>query len=352
MISFVRSKVEVVVNELQQALSDSGQWSLEEKRSRLYPLTSELLKCPITKRRAVAEMLVRIQHSNGCCGYKAVPVKMEMSQLRQTIFLPVDTFDPNDPWGTLFRRSLNKIDVRDKIVCEVGPGSGAVAMELISRKDPPDKIVLVELDPHVLSVARLNIETVCYERIMERNIKVEYRAGDAASVFAQMAKKKDPPFDYIVGCIPQVPAGKGNLQAWQNTAHEYDDRAHKHFREWGLGLLHDVQSAGKRMLSSGGAMVFVHSGRVPEAVRTTFHNALQLRVSSKLINEMIPHCPTTPLTYLFGHTEHLLFADRNGKNVLPPEQAETTRQQAVGKDPYCNDCGVYHRVLVLETKSL
>jgi tRNA1(Val) A37 N6-methylase TrmN6 len=351
MVSFVRSKTEVIVSELEKVISDSGQWPLEEKRGRLYPLTSELLKCGIKKRRAIAETLAQV-NGNGRCGYKAVTVEMETSRLRPTIFLPIDTFNPNDPWGKLFRRSLDKLDVGGRTVCEVGPGSGAVVLELINRPDPPAKIILVELDPHVLSVAQLNIETVCYERIMERNIKVEYRAGDATSVFAQMAKKKDPPFDYIVGCIPQVPAGNGNLQAWQNTAHEYDDRAHKHFREWGLGLLHDVQSAGKRMLSSSGAMVFVHSGRVPEAVRTTFHNALQLRVSNKLINEMIPHCPTTPLAYLFGHTEHLLFADRNGKNVLPPEQAETTRQQAVGKDPYCNDCGVYHRVLVLETKSL
>ncbi|OGY45039.1 MAG: hypothetical protein A2729_01515 [Candidatus Buchananbacteria bacterium RIFCSPHIGHO2_01_FULL_39_14] len=346
MIVFARSTLATIVDCLTHVASDGGRWLPEEKRNRIYPLTAELLACDVSKRRQVAKLLACC---DGHCGYAAVSALLECSSERPTIFLPVDTFDPADPWSKVFRQALAKLKVGGKTLCEVGPGSGVATIELINLSTPPAKIVLDELDPHVLAVTRLNVETVCQERLTEFGIELEYLVGDAANVFQWLALQRSHRFDYIIGCIPQVPAGGDNLWEWQNMAHEYDDRIHSHFRDWGLGLLYDVQRAGKEVLAADGAMVFVHSGRVPDAVHRQFHQSLGLKVRRTLINEMIAHCPTTSLEYLFGHKEHLLFADREGNKPLTPEDAECKRQQAIATDPNCHDCGVYHRVLVLET---
>ena len=117
MVDFVGLKPELIVQELTQVASAGGRWLLEEKRSRLYPLTAELLGCGVDVRREVACLLAQ---RNGHCGYAAIALVLEGCRQTSTptIFLPVDTFAPADPWGKFFLQPAIVMAVVNKI--EVG----------------------------------------------------------------------------------------------------------------------------------------------------------------------------------------------------------------------------------------
>ena len=347
MVSLDQQGTAEILRRLRDVAPSNGAWSHADKERLLYPLTQALLGCPLAQRRAVLRQLCG---DNGQGHYPAITFHSTDGR-PVPIFLPPDTFDPIDPWSWLFRAGLASLDMRGKTICEVGTGSGAAAIELLQSDALPERLVLIDIDAHVLDVARLNIETTCQPRIFDRGIGVTYTVGDAADVFQQMAAAGARlHFDHIFGCIPQVPADPQCLPAGQHVAHEYDERRHQRFHDWGLGLLYDVHRAALPLLSSNGSMVFVHSGRVPAAVRGEFHRQLGLSVVNTLVDQMIPHCPSTSLRYLFGHDqEELLFADIDGTRPISSELAEELRSQAYADDPHCIDCGVYHRVFVLET---
>lgn len=328
-------------------IKHSGVLNLKVKAATLYPITRALLDLPPAKAKLVAEELANIGASGD---YRAIWVDLVSSAQKVALFCPVDVFNPNNHWSWYYRQGIGKRNNDNKAICIVGPGTGVEAIELLNIASPPQKIFLIEQNSHALDVARLNIAIYCRDIITKSKIELEYYCHDVARLFPWLIKNRPTGiFDAIYGCLPQVPSGNMDLKAEQNIAHHYNDSLYNKYQEWGLGLLYEVVKHGKRLCRPGGKIVLAHSGRVPESVRQKFYQ--ELGMSHSILQEaIIPHCPTTSLTYLFGQKDsRLLFTDSNGSNPISPEEAEIIRQRAIAKNSECSECGIFHSLVIIES---
>lgn len=258
------------------------------------------------------------------------------------IEVPDYVFDPMDPWGVTFREAAATIDFSNKVVLEAGCGSGALALQIL-HQSVPQKLYVNDLTERVMAITCKNISRHF------PNFSVEYCVGDICDVLANWDGE---PLDYILGCLPQVPARGDDLMVGQVAAHEYDDRRHRLFLGWGLGLLCDLKVAAKNALAPGGSVILVHSGRVPFSVRAAMDEATGYREVRIVHQQMVRHHSGTPLKYLFGHKEPVLYRDPHGNVPLSPEEAEKLRLAFVAGEIPEKDYQVYHSVLVVESEPL
>lgn len=339
-----------------QNSKNSGRWDMPEKKTLIYPVTSALLK--YGKERGwnfIQDVAQALADKPKGDGYKATTIPLALTGEHVPIFLPIDVFNPSDPWGQYFRESLSTVDYSGTTICEVGTGSGVVAIELIKSQCSPKRIVLCDIDKHVLRVAIINVFMNCAREIVEKDIRIDFYCGDINHVYDIVLPQLDfRGFDYILGCLPQVPAHGDDLTLGQIEAHEYDEHKYPEFEYWGLGLLYETQKVGLLMAAPdrSGKIILVHSGRVPQHIRDLFHQKLGVKISRFLLRKLIHHCPSTSFAYLFGHTasEPLLFQDLQGEKPVTPEEAEIIRQRAVLQNPHIADCGIFHYLFVIETE--
>lgn len=325
-----------------------------EKQRVVYPVTVALLARVNGTANETRELAQLLANANGAAlfpdRYSAVQIAVNGGEA--LLFLPPDVFDPRDPWAEIFRRGMEKVPTAGKCLFECGAGSGSTLISIIKSGRAPRVIYANDIDPHVLEVCRLNLTLNCAEEIREQGISVQFVCGDAADVLTDLAKS-GVRFDYIIGCLPQVPAAGDDLTRGQVESHEYDDKKHGSMTEWGLGLVVDVKRAGKKALAPGGKFVFVHSGRVPQGRRRVMDERwLKCRETEVVHTEVVRHHVGTPLTYLFGkmETDGLLFSDAAGTTPISPEEAEENRKAfvagSVGEAEYC----VYHTVLIVASE--
>ena len=321
-----------------------------EKREKIYPIT-EHLEHLFTLGENLEQVIEHLHTLNGVgeeC-YRVVSMPIE-GQPRQVLMLvPPDVFDPTDPWGRIFRRGLAQIELYGKTLFNPGGGSGADIIQMIQSGHTPRRIVYNDIDPHVARVAQLNIERICGHCIRRNSIDLEFRVGDAADILSlvELAGK----FDYILGCLPQVPADGDNLLIGQRLAHQYDDNRHHDLHKWGLGLLADIKKAGRRALKANGRFVLVHSGRDPMAARAAMDELAGCREESILHEEMVLHHAGTPLQYLFSHLDQAqLFSDPAGRQRLNPQEAELLREKYASKKIAKEAYNIFHKVLVVSSQ--
>lgn len=288
---------------------------------------------------------------------KAVKV-ISASGKKLKLFVPDDVFSPDDPWSQHFRQVVAAKD-NGAQVCELGPGSGITAIEILLGQYPPKQLTLIDLMPLSLSVSELNITLNCWPAITQRlgwhrgmfDEIFSFINGDAVQVLQQLSSQGQR-FDTIAGCLPQVPIRDVlQLTNGQNLSHYYDPAKYPDFHHWGLGLLEAVQQQASSALTNSGRFITIYSGRVPEEILGELHRKLQAQ-SIVLSKAMVPHCPTTSLQYLFGqaNSHQLLFLDPVGQQPVKPEDAETRRLAALEKNPTITNCGIYHHILVVENR--
>ena len=322
----------------------ADRWLKQDKERYLYPITNILMQLLGSvnfsyKPQQIAEDLAK---KIGPLAYGAKTLTDARGQ-KINLFLPADVFDPDDPWSIHFRQVLAQRNFYRQSICELGPGSGITAIEILRSPYPPQSLTLVEIDEHVLKVAELNLRLNCGDLIEKLGIQVEFIPGDAVTVLAKLAQTGKK-FNTICGCLPQVPLPSKELLRGQNIAHGYSATVYQGFERWGLGLLEAVQQQAKQTLVEQGSFITAYSGRVPQKIFDQFHNQLQAKATT-LKNVMVKHCSTTPLNYLFGAEGNvgLLFKDELGKIPITPEVAEHIRLQADN-----NKCSVFHYLIVSE----
>lgn len=255
------------------------------------------------------------------------------------IHCPQFVFLPSDPWGVAFREALAQLDFNGRRVLDAGCGSGISSLQVLLQSQPR-AMYLNDASERVVAVARENIAR------FNGHVPVEFLPGDIVDVLANWA---DEPLDCIIGCVPQVPARGDDLAKGDTLAHEYDDARHPEFREWGLGLIHDLKAAAKKALSPDGKLVLVHSGRVPASVRRQLDEAVGFRETRVVRQAMVKHHYGTPLSYLAGVREPVLFRDIAGTEPIAPEEAEVLRQSYICGCIGHEEFTVHHSVLVVES---
>mgnify|MGYP001575377232 CR=1 FL=1 len=256
-----------------------------------------------------------------------------------TIERPDFVFDPLDQWARIFREALALMDFNGLAVFDAGCGSGCEAIQML-RQASPKVVVLNDRSDRVMAVALRNIAPY------NGHVPVRSCVGDVTDVLARWAGGK---LDRIIGCLPQVPSGGCDLAAGDTMAHEYDEQKHPEFRRWGLGLLFDLKASARAVLAPAGSLVLVHSGRVPERIRAELDGRTGFRETRIICERMIKHHAGTPLAYLFGTRDEVLFADPDKRKPLSAEDAEAARLSFVAGEIPEEEYRVFHSVLVVES---
>ena len=255
------------------------------------------------------------------------------------IHCPEFVFLPSDPWGVAFRQGLATLDFNGTRVLDAGCGSGISSLQVLLQSQP-QALYLNDASERVIAVARQNVSR------FNGHVSIGFLPGDIVDVLANWSAD---PLDCVIGCVPQVPARGDDLTLSDVLAHEYDDVRHPEFREWGLGLIHNLKVAAKKALAPHGKLVLVHSGRVPASVRRQLDEAVGFRETRVVHQSMVKHHYGTPLSYLAGVREPVLFRDIIGTEPIAPEEAEALRQRYIRGYIGHEEFTVHHSVLVVES---
>ena len=140
----------VIAKNISQATDQTRDWNIASKSRWIYPITQALYNhAGSSGYDFIRQVALSLCGQDKKGGYRAAFVDLELDSQAVPLFLPVDVFDPRDPWGRYFRKSLGEVDFWGKSICEVGVGSGSVAIELLKSKNPPQGLILNDIDPRV-----------------------------------------------------------------------------------------------------------------------------------------------------------------------------------------------------------
>lgn len=246
-------------------------------------------------------------------------------------------FPFDDPWGIGARQAWARIKTRGLTVAYLGVGAGAEVVQTLRNGQSPARILLNDIVQEDLDVCRVNIEmnggTPNQAEIIQAPGRAEEELG-----------KRSVRFDLILGCLPQVPATQ--VLDEEQIAHVYPLKDYPQLPEWGFGLLHAVLETAQVSLNRRGCVSLVVSGRVPWKAVIDLFQRTGFQTPKIVHRFMVRHHSGTPLGYLFGQEDHLLFGDGRGKRVISPEEAEEARLTfLLGKS---DTLRVFHWVHILE----
>lgn len=224
-------------------------------------------------------------------------------------------FPFDDHWGIGARQAWAQLKTRGLTVAYLGVGAGAEVVQGVLNGRNPAVIFLNDIVPENLEVCVANLE-MC--DTLDRT-EVLQSSGRAEEVLTTASEK----FDLILGCLPQVPFdGAPNDE---QIAHVYPLNDYQELSEWGFGLLYAVLEAARTSLNRRGRVSLVVSGRIPWEATLDLFRETGFQTPKAVHRFLVRHHAGTPLEYLFGQSDHILFGDRRGKMAISPEEAEEAR---------------------------
>ncbi len=246
-------------------------------------------------------------------------------------------FPFDDPWGIGARQAWARVKTRGLTVAYLGVGAGAEVVQALLNGQSPARILLNDIIPEDIEVCRTNLEMSGGAPDHTEIIQAPGRAEEELG-------KRSMGFDLILGCLPQVPTAQTPDE--EQIAHVYPLEEYPVMSEWGFGLIYAVLGASRTSLNRRGRVSLVVSGRVPWKAVLDLFQETGFQKPKITYRFLVRHHAGTPLEYLFGQSDHLLFGDRRGKRAISPEEAEATRLAfLLGKS---DTLKVFHWVHVVE----
>ncbi len=248
-------------------------------------------------------------------------------------------FPFDDPWGIGARQAWARLKTRGLTVAYLGVGSGAEVVQTLRNGQSPARIFLNDVVLENLEVCQANLET--HGGSLDHiDVRRSYHRAEEA------LRWNEGEFDLILGCLPQVPATQ--VPDAEQIAHVYPIKDYPQLSEWGFGLLHAVLEAAQVSLNQQGRVSLVVSGRVPWTAVIDLFGRTGFKTPKIVHRFMVRHHSGTPLGYLFGQKDHLLFEDRRGKRAISPEEAEEARLTFLLRKS--DILKVFHWVHILEAR--
>ena len=165
-----------------------------------------------------------------------------------------DVLIPRPETELLVETALNLLTNREVLICDVGTGSGCVAVTLLHER-PNARGVAIDISPAAIEVARRNAAT---HKVSSR---LEFLVSDC---FAEVKQKLL--FDLIVSNPPYIPAS--DLEGLQREVRDHEPRLALEAGADGLSIIRRLLADSGAYLKTGGYLLFEIGFDQSEAVRS------------------------------------------------------------------------------------
>ncbi|WP_413205224.1 50S ribosomal protein L11 methyltransferase [Rhodospirillum sp. A1_3_36] len=287
-----------------------------------------------------------------------------------TLEAPDFAFDPTDPWTQTFQQGLERADLKDKAVYEVGIGTGINAA-FVLRTCGAKAYYGSDLDPRLVELAERNIRSLSPEHAA-RFHPVE---GAVSLIDTEEARAKIAKTDVVVACIPQVgdpndkrlsafrdaqsvPLGEGaEARAEDHIAHYYPWAMFDEYPYNSVGLgLNEALLRRIREHAPKAEVVMNFGARVGTKILFEFFEANGFQ-PEKIASRIVLQDAGTDISFFVTLEKALtgtgleqefvckFFADENGQTPLSACEA----QALADKDP---NVALYHEVCVIRGRPI
>ncbi|WP_102224422.1 s-adenosyl-l-methionine--l-methionine S-methyltransferase [Acidimangrovimonas sediminis] len=130
---------------------------------------------------------------------KPLPRDTESYETAPSPVSPEFAFDPTDPWTETFQKGLERAELRDKRVYEVGVGTG-INVAFMLHICGAAAVAGSDLDPRLAQLAEANVRRLA-PREADRFTPVH---GEVSLIDHPEARTAVERADIVIGCLPQV----------------------------------------------------------------------------------------------------------------------------------------------------
>jgi hypothetical protein len=220
---------------------------------------------------------------------------------------PDFAFDPSDPWTRTFQEGLTRAELKDKVVYEVGIGTGINAAFVLGSCGAKTYYGS-DLDPRLIELAERNIQSLSPEHAA----RFQPIRGAVSLVDTPEARDKIARTDVVVACLPQVgDPGDVRFSAFRE-AHAVslgdgaDERAEDHIAHYYPWVLFDEYP----------------------------YNAVGLGLNEALLRRLREHAPQADVVMNFGARvgTPILFEFFEANGFTPEKIASRIVRQDAGTD--------------------
>jgi len=244
--------------------------------------------------------------------------------------IPKYVFTPN-LWTEMFLEGIDKIDVKNKDILELGVGTGVMAIHLLRKNIR--SYCGVDINPKILPIASRNI--LCNTQLRSWSLL-------CSNLLDELPLKKS--FDLICGCLPQIAQiDIINTDSEDITGKYYNPSQYQsEFNIYGLGLHDKALVQSRTRLRDKGSVLFILSGRYGLDIliklfkkqKYTFH---------VLLEKISPHSKKISLESFVkaedDGNEIFFYTDVTCKNRVSAKTAEQNR--------ICNN-SIYYKLYVIQ----
>ncbi len=251
------------------------------------------------------------------------------------IVIPVDNskvFVPDPSWSTTFAAGLQKCDLAGAIVAEIGVGSGINMAGLMLAPNPPSRFLGADIAPSAVQASQWLADREGIEaKLFESDLLSAFDPRDLKSV------------DYIIGCIPQVPRHRGEIESERDLSDYYEETGIPE-DAYGLGLIARLLDQSASLAPQASLILNVASRPGGERVKAMFdrHGFITKEIHSTVVQQD----PTTCLKSLAEieaktRIDFHFYGDASAQERIQACEAEQRRQQGTP---------IFHKLYVLEAK--
>jgi len=181
-----------------------------------------------------------LQHITGIAYFRYLDLEVGPG-----VFVPRPETEVMTGWAI---ETLDKLDVAEPVVADLGTGSGAIALS-IAQEVPRARVHAVEADPLAMAWTRRNVAR-CAAAAPHTAGRVELHAGDFADALAGL----DGSVDLVISNPPYIPVGAGVPP----EVGEYEPPAALYSGADGLDAIRVVERVAGRLLRPGGWVAVEH----------------------------------------------------------------------------------------------
>lgn len=266
-------------------------------------------------------------------------------QVKGNLQIPPYAFMP-DQWTKAFCKGLQKADLKDAVVGEVGVGTGAVSIYLLATRPEIAKIYGADIDGRLTKLAEENVTNL----LNGDGHKFSPHHGNHSLLdWVTETKVK---FDAFIACIPQMKRPDPSIINGQADvfAHYYDPACvpASTYNRYDLGLNHNFLRQAQEHLPEGGKVIVNLAGR--PSLKVLFELFTDTGFVPRVIHEeIIPQHSGTRLT-------EMVEDERNSAKLGKPiffeffADAEATKRisAAEAHSLLCGGDEVFHKIYVIE----
>lgn len=264
-----------------------------------------------------------------------LPSDLVGSAGQHSLHVPTWAFQP-DEWSFAFLRGLRQLPLSGQVVWEVGMGTG-LNLLLLNQWFPSARLRGSDYNAACADLVRENIGQPT------DHIQVLDEAWDLVTHSTASCVLES--VDYVVACIPQVPANGHSLSDGDNLAHYYRPENYPEARRHvlGLGLNEALLERAHHVLRPGGKVVLNLGGR--PGLERLLEMFQDYGYSPRVVHEeIIPQHVGTSLQALAnlerrGELEFEFFCDPEGRLQINAGAAE---QRRLGGG------SLFHKIYVIE----